>query len=213
MMDKLSEKPTFAELCIQHEQVFKFQSSMGEITLKRLSFVDSQRIISETCAEDNEYAEALERLGDYQDLARDQEALVEAWKGNGSAGDPPEDFPHNLIEDRRRVRMIVSKYNYRLYGPCFVNPPIGTRTELMSLIDNLEASERNALVAMLSILISGLKDLDKNKIILGVAKKYGIPWAPGLFLSNMTLQQFQLIAASEMAEAEAAASMIEKMKK
>jgi hypothetical protein len=210
-MGELKENVSMAELSIQHKQTFTFSSSMGEIVLRRIPFFENQRVVAEICEIDHEYLNQLEKLIKFTEIEEAQHKLIAAWEKQGEIGPRPVTFPPELVPGRQLAEIMVGEYNYRFYGPCFIYPKIETNDDLNTLFDNLEHSEREALVNMLGTLTSGLKDPEKNMMMLRIGKAYGIPWAPDMFLTNMTLQQAQLVLNQEKEETEAAQEEIRRL--
>jgi hypothetical protein len=210
-MEELEKEPTFDELMDQHNWRFKFMTSRGEVVLKRISYLDHQQIRIEICREDPEYAEALEKLADYNEVARNQIALHEAWEKGGKKGIEPVEFPEAYKADRYRVRATIAQYNFRNFAPCFEKPVIKSKLELDTFIDNLQEEERSMVVKTLSTLILGINDPDKNLVILGISKKYGIKFSQDLLVGKMTRQQMELFMVAEAREAEEIKDMLKGM--
>lgn len=198
------------ELMIQHNQRFAIQTTMGEVVLKRIPYLDNERIVYEIIEDDPEYGLAIEKVMGFNELAMNQRNLIIAWENAGKIGDRPVDFPDQFLQERMWARTKVAKHNWRKYGPCFEKPEINTKADLDLFMNNLEPNEREGLCYMLVALISPLADTQKNLSMLAIAKTYGIKWAGDLFATNMTLQQAEAILMSEKAENDAGLQLLEK---
>jgi len=212
-LERIKQPKTQAELAIQHKQRFAFSTTMGDVVLKRIPYLDYEQILSECADDDKQFAIAIEKIAKYNMIAIDQQNLIKAWDKQGKQGEMPIEFPEEFKADRAWARMKVSKYNWRAYGPCFEKPVINCKEDLDIFLQNLQPDEREPLVDMLVALIAPMTDFDKNLMMLGIAHKYGLKWAPDLFLVNMTLQQAQVILETEMKEIDDSERMMETLAK
>jgi hypothetical protein len=193
------------EILTQHRKTYTFETSKGKIELKHLGFVQHQRIFREICQECPDYEKAQAGLVEFREWFDELKKMK------------PEDRAEAKLSETQQARLdwamnITSKYLERYYPPCFVKPVIHTMEELdamLTMLDPLEAHMiYDALIAM-----AAPRNVDETmKAIARILTDSGIKLPPEIDISNMTIQQGQLINLGKQEELEAAQRLIGELK-
>jgi hypothetical protein len=195
-----------ASIMQQHRQRFEMLTSKKTIILKHITFLDYERIVMGIMNEDPEYEKAQEVVARYKQIHKALSVMK------------PEEQERNKLKpeqesERRWAYMLCAKYLSRFYPPCFVQPKIESMEDFDGLLSSLQPDEREAVYQMCTVMASHLSTELKNFAMLEIAIQFGIKWADDLFITNMTLQQYQMALEAKLKEGEAIKSVLESTKK
>ena len=194
--------PDMASIMQQHRQRFEMNTTKKTVILKHITFLDYEKIVMGIMNEDPEYEKAEGLVARYKDITKALSVMK------------PEEQEKNKLTpeqetERRCAYMICAKYLSRFYPPCFVQPKINNMEEFDGFLSSLKPDEREAIYRMCTVMASHLPTDMKNFAMLEIAIQFGIKWADDLFLTNMTLQQYQLALEAKLKEGEAIKNVLE----
>jgi len=158
----------------QHRQRWVLHAEIGDIVLKRITYLDSEELTMTLMAEVSGYADALKTAS----------LLSEKLK----YGDLDADDMVSL----QSIGNFLKQYIRLYYLRCFVEPLITTADELDAILGALNPIERTALLDGLSKLTNPSPG-DVSVSGLTIAETNGIPISSDLTLENMTQQQASVL--------------------
>lgn len=162
----------------QHRRRWLLKTSIGDIVLKKLGQLDSEKI----------GITLIEKHPEYVALVREYTSLKEiASMRNGLNADG--------IEKMREIGKKLAPFNHYFTIACFVDPALSTPEEFDALISALQPAEVEQLYKVLNILTSGTPDGDVTDIGLALSKVYGIKLSDDLTIENLTAEQASVLMA------------------
>jgi hypothetical protein len=161
-----------ADILAMHRQVYKFESSLGTMLLRRLTQLDLEAVSIKLSKEHPEYAK----------IGAQAAPLWQMLEGGGQLS--PEE-----MERLQALAEQLQPYTHEYAVRCFIEPAIKDGTELSHLLFEMKAKdEREKLLMLLTLLANPSPDGKVETVGLLLSQEFGIPLAEGLTVENMPAQ-------------------------